>query len=498
MRSRFTRRDFGIAGAAALTSIGAPATAGAQNASDKPRGSPPEFPKGFVWGLATSAYQVEGAPEADGKGQSIWDVYSHLPGKVRNGDTGDIANDHYRRYREDVAMMKGMGAKAYRFSISWPRVFPEGNGAINTKGLDFYSRLVDELLSAGIEPWPTLYHWDLPQALQDRMGGWQSRDTAKAFADYSGAVAKALSDRVWNFLTINEFSVFVELGHRGIDTMEGGKPVRIEHAPGLRLSPSALNQVRHHAVLGHGLAVQAIRAQGRAGTRVGLAENVSIAVPAIETSENVGAAEAATRDQNAPYLGAILEGRYGDRYLAGAGRDAPRFTAEDMRIIGSPLDFVGINVYRPSTYVTASDAEPGYRVLPESPSHPRMAAAWQLLGPEVLYWAPRLVQSIWNVKEIYITENGCAASDVISADGSVSDSDRIMYLRNAMTQLQRATAEGVPVKGNFFWSAMDNFEWSEGYSQRFGLVHVDFRTQQRTPKLSAQWFREAAARNAVV
>lgn len=449
--------------------------------------SPPAFPDGFVWGVATSAYQIEGAPDADGKGPSIWDTYSHLPGKIRNGDNGDVANDHYRLYKQDVALMKEMGAKAYRFSISWPRIFPDGAGAPNPKGLDFYRRLVDELLAAGIEPYATLYHWDLPQALQDRHGGWQSRETAKAFGDYAGHVAKALSDRVRNFFTINEFSVFVELGHRGA-----------EHAPGLRLSPQALNQVRHHAVLGHGLAVQAIRASSRPGTKVGPAENVSIAVPAIENAGNILAAEKATRDQNAPYLGVILDGTYSDNYLASAGKDAPSFTSEDLRIISSPLDVVGLNVYRPSTYVVAADQPPGYRVIPENASHPRMAASWQLLGPEVLYWGPRLLQSIWGVKEIYITENGCAASDVVAADGTVSDSDRVMYLRNAMTQLQRATAEGVPVRGNFFWSLMDNFEWAEGYSQRFGLVHVDFKTQKRTRKLSAEWFREAAARNAVV
>jgi beta-glucosidase len=290
----------------------------------------------------------------------------------------------------------------------------------------------------------------------------------------------------------------VELGHRGIDTMTEGKPARIEHAPGLKLPPAELNQVRHHAVLAHGMAVQAIRASARPGTRVGPAENISVAVPVIENPAHIRAAQAATRDLNAPYLGVILEGRYSDTYLAAAGKDAPVFTDEDLRIISSPLDFVGINVYRPSAYVVLSAETPGYRVLPESASHPRMASDWQLLGPEVLYWAPRLLHSIWGVKEIYITENGCAAADAIGLDGTVSDSDRVMYLRNAMMQLQRASAEGVPVRGNFAWSAMDNFEWSDGYSRRFGLVHVDFKTQKRTPKLSAAWFREAAAQNAVV
>ncbi|MET0868676.1 MAG: GH1 family beta-glucosidase [Pseudorhodoplanes sp.] len=498
MPEGISRRALGAGAALGLAGAAWPAAAQDTGGAASKRISPPQFPQGFIWGVATAAYQIEGSPDADGKGKSIWDSFSHMPGKIANGDTGDVANDHYRLYKRDVAMMKEIGAKAYRFSIAWPRVFPEGAGAENSKGLDFYNRLVDELLEVGIEPYATLYHWDLPQALQDKYGGWQSSETAKAFGDYSGHVAKALSDRVRNFFTINEFSVFVELGHRGIDTMSDGKPVRIEHAPGLRLSSQALNQVRHHAVLGHGMAVQAIRAFAQPGTRVGLAENVSIAVPVIENAAHIEAAERATRDQNAPYLGVILEGKYNDGYLAAAGKDAPRFTDEDLRLISSPLDFVGLNVYRPSTYVEASDQSPGYRVVPENASHPRMAAPWQLLGPEVLYWGPRLLQSIWDVKEIYITENGCAASDVVAADGTVSDSDRVMYLRNAMMQLQRATAEGMPVKGNFVWSLMDNFEWADGYSRRFGLVHVDFATQKRTPKLSAAWFRAAAAANAVV
>jgi beta-glucosidase len=496
MSDGITRRALGAATAFGMAGAVLPAAA---QESGRPRPhSPPRFPDGFVWGVATAAYQIEGSPDADGKGKSIWDTYSHIPGKIKNGDTGDVANDHYRRYREDVAMMKEMGAKAYRFSISWPRIFPEGAGAANPKGLDFYSRLVDELLAAGIEPFATLYHWDLPQALQDKYAGWQSRETPKTFGDYAGFVAKALSDRVRHFFTINEFHSFVDMGHRGLDLVVQGAPVRIELAPGLNLEPAALNQVRHHSVLGHGLAVQAIRAMGRPGTRVGPAENMNIAVPVVETAENVKAAEALTRAMNAPYLAPILEGKYSDAYLAEAGKDAPKFTDEDMRIIGTPLDFVGINVYRPTEYVAASGAAPGFKVVPQNTSHPKMASSWHLLGPEVLYWGPRLLHSIWNVKEIFITENGCAAADAVAADGSVSDTDRVMYLRNGMMQLQRATAEGVPVKGNFVWSLMDNFEWSSGFGTRFGLVYVDYQTQKRTPKLSAAWFREAAARNAVV
>lgn len=457
-----------------------------------------EFPMGFLWGVATSAYQIEGAADEDAKGKSIWDTYAHSPGKIRDGSTGDVANDHYHRYKEDVKLMKEIGTKAYRFSIAWPRIFPEGAGQPNPKGLDFYNRLVDELIAAGIAPFPTLYHWDLPQALQDKNKGWQSRDTAQAFADYAGFVAEKLSDRVKHFFTLNEFHTFVDMGHRGIELDVGGTTASIELAPGLKLSPAELNQVRHNAVLAHGLGVQAIRARAKSGTKCGPAENISIAVPLIETPDHIRAAETATREMNAGYLTAMLEGKYTDGYLKSCGKDAPKFTDDDMKLIGSPVDFVGINVYRPSVYVLASDKAPGWREIPLNASHPKMFSDWHALGPECLYWAPRFVQSLWKAKEIYITENGCAANDKVADDGNVYDTDRIMFLRNHLTQLQRATADGVPVKGYFQWSLMDNFEWSAGFGNRFGVVYVDFKTQKRTPKLSASFFREAAARNEVV
>ena len=457
----------------------------------------PKFPDGFFWGVATASYQIEGSPKADGKGVSIWDTYSHISGKMKNNDNGDVAIDHYRRFKEDVQLLKNMGVKAYRFSIAWPRIFPDGDGLPNPKGLDFYSRLVDELLQAGIEPFATLYHWDLPQALQDR-GGWQVRETAEAFGMYAGYVAKHLSDRVRNFFTLNEFQNFVDMGHRGVEMTVQGKPVRIELAPGLKLEQGTLNQVAHHAVLAHGMSVQAIRAMGKKGTRVGPAEVMFCAVPVIDTPEHVQAAEVATRQLNARFLDVMQTGEYSESYLEEAGSDAPKFTEEDMRIIASPIDFVGINVYIPKMYVMAADEAPGYREVPMNVSHPKMDSPWHTFAPEVLYWAPRLTYALWKPKAIYITENGCATSDVMDADGNVFDADRVMYLRSVMSQLQRATAEGVPVKGNFVWSAFDNLEWTGGYGTRFGLMYVDFKTQQRTPKLSAAWFKEAARRNAVV
>jgi beta-glucosidase len=478
---RSRRELMKLAGAGALAA-NSTTTANAQT-SDK-SASETSLPRGFRWGTATSAYQIEGAWNEDGKGESIWDRFVHTPGAIPGGDSGDVALDHYHRYKDDVQLMKGLGATTYRFSISWPRIFPQGTGAPNLKGLDFYDRLVNELLANGIEPYATLYHWDLPQALQDR-GGWESRETAKAFADYAGYVSGRLSDRVKYFFPINELTSIVELGY------STGR-----FAPGLKFPPARLNQLRHNCIVAHGLAVQAIRTSAKPGTKVGLAENIAVAVPVIETPEHIAAAERAMRELNAGYVTVIFEGRYTDAYLAAAGADAPKFTADELKIISTPLDFIGLNVYTP-TYVRTAATAAGYEVLPFSKSHPRMASFWQYIGPEALYWAPRHLQKVWNVKEIYITENGCGTIDRPAGDGTVYDSDRIMFLRSNLTMLQRATAEGVPVHGYFLWSLFDNFEWSDGYGVRFGVVRVDFATQKRTPKLSAAYYAEVIRRNAV-
>jgi beta-glucosidase len=445
------------------------------------------FPDDFLWGAATSAYQIEGAVNEDGRGRSIWDTFVHTPGNIADHSNADRTTDHYHRYKEDVRLLKALGVKAYRFSIAWPRVFPEGSGTPNPKGLDFYDRLVDELLRNGIEPFATLYHWDLPQSLQDRVGGWQSGETSRAFANYAGHVAERLTDRVGHIFTVNECSRFVNLGYgAGID------------APGLKLSQAKLNQVRHNVALAHGLAVQAIRAHGLAGTKVGPAEDIAACLPAIDTPENVRAAEIATRELNAGFLGVILEGRYTDRFLENAAKDAPKHTADELKIISSPVDFVGLNIYAPQNYVVAADRAPGFTVLPLPSSFPHMNSDWLRVGPETIYWVPRLAAKIWNIETIYISENGASAVDEVTADGGVYDTDRIMYLRNYLTQLQRATREGVPVRGYFLWSLMDNFEWIDGFEKRFGLHHVDFDTQVRTPKLSASFYREIIKRNAVV
>jgi beta-glucosidase len=441
-----------------------------------------QFPSKFLWGCATSAYQIEGSVKEDGRKPSIWDTFSHTPGKTFEGQTGDTADDSYHLYKEDVKLLKALGVGAYRFSISWSRIFPDGRGQPNEKGVAYYQRVVDELLKNDIAPYVTLFHWDLPQALP---GGWQSRDTAKAFADYAGYVSKQLSDRVGHFFTINEFVSFTDAGYK-----------TGESAPGLKLPNAEVNQVRHHALLAHGLGVQAMRANAKAGTQVGLAEDPTVCVPVIETREHIEAARRATREENAPFLTAVMEARYTDGYLQREGANAPHVEPGDMKIIGSPLDFVGLNVYTPE-YVRADAAPAGYVVEPRPSSFPRMASPWLFIGPEVIYWAIRNVSEIWRTKDLYITENGCSANDVVATNGHIEDIDRVMYLRNHLTHLHRAASEKYPIKGYFLWSLLDNFEWADGYSKRFGIHHVDFKSQVRTPKLSANWYREVIAQNAV-
>src|SRR5436305_1261 len=426
MLMKFSRRAFAkLMGTAAVGSATIPALGSRLPNAQRTTDAGPahrEFPKGFLWGSATASYQDEGAVNEDGRGPSIWDTFSHTPGKVVNNSTGDIADDHYHRYKEDVQLMKSLGVKSYRFSIAWPRVFPQGTGAPNPKGLDFYNRLIDELLANGIEPYATLYHWDLPQALEDRVGGWRSSETSKAFGDYSGYVAARISDRVKNIFTLNEAGRFLNFGYGwGID------------APGLKLPVAELNQARHHVVLAHGLAVQAIRAHARAGTKVGPAENIAACVPAFDTPDNVRAAEMATRELNAGLLGVMLEGKYTDGLLAYSGKDAPKFTAEELKIIGAKNDFVGLNIYAPQFYIAASDKKPGWDVLPFPSSFPHMNSEWLRIGPEVIYWAPRLAAKIWNIDTIYISENGTSSEDKLRDNGKVYDLDRISFLRNYLT-----------------------------------------------------------------
>lgn len=497
MAGRISRRKFGrllgvAAGAAALP--GGVAAARGESSNELQSGEATassgalrKFPEGFLWGSATASYQVEGAVHEDGRGPSIWDTFSHTPGKTHGGDTGDVADDHYHRYKEDIGLMTELGLTTYRFSIAWPRIFPTGTGARNPKGFDFYDRMLDTLLEAKIAPYCTLYHWDLPQALEDK-GGWQNGDTAKAFADYAAVVAEHLSDRVKHFMTVNELSTYVNLGY------ESGV-----HAPGLKLNRKGVAQVAHYAVLGHGLAVQAIRAHAKPGTKVGFADNLTPVTPVIETEEHIEAAKKAIREENAMFGTVIREGKYTDAYLKKLGADAPKFTAEELKAIGSPLDFTGLNIYTAAFVRADSSSELGYAMVKAPASYPHMYSNWLTVGPEALYWVPKLVSELWTAeqgaKELYITENGCSSADVLTPEGRVYDSDRIMYLRNYMTQLHRAVSEGVPVKGYFLWSLLDNYEWADGYEKRFGITYVDFKTQKRTPKMSSAYYKEVIRRN---
>jgi beta-glucosidase len=466
--------------AAAASGITFPSVA---NGQPEPKPAGLRYPDGFLWGCATASYQVEGGARDGGRGPSLWDVFSHTQGKTHEGDTGDVADDSYHLYKEDIRLLKNMGVQTYRMSLSWSRIFPEGKGKVNQTGVDYYSSVVDELLANNITPYITLFHWDTPAALP---GGWQNRDTSKAFGDYAAFITKKLGDRVKHWMTTNEFVCFTDLGY-----------AIGQFAPGLKLPPAQVNQVRHHGILAHGLAVQAIRANTPSGTLVGLAENATVYVPIMETREHIAAAQQATRVGNAPFLTALMEGKYIDAYLQHEGANAPKVEDGDFKAISSPLDFVGINVYTPS-FVRADDSPLGFSEIPYPSSQPHMYSPWILLAPECLYWAVRNVVDLWKIPAIYITENGCSSDDVLTPAGRVDDVDRIMYLRNHITHLHRAVMEGYPVKGYFLWSLLDNFEWADGYSKRFGVHYVDFKTQKRTPKLSAEWYRNVIAQNTVL
>lgn len=484
--SNFSRRDFGktIAATAAATTAGVslPRLASAAEAGH-PQPSRLSFPQGFQWGCATASYQVEGAAAEDGRGPSLWDIFSHTPGKTFQGQTGDVADDSYHLYKEDVRLLKALGVQNHRMSLSWSRILPTGRGPVNEKGVDYYKRVLDELIANGITPYVTLFHWDTPAGLP---GGWQNRDTAKAFADYATVVAKAFGDRIQHYMTTNEFVCFTDLGYRiG------------QFAPGLKLGAAEANQVRHHGILAHGLGVQALRASAPAGTKVGLAENAVVYAPVIETPEHIAAAQKATRIMNAPFLTALMEGRYIDEYLQKEGANAPKVEAGDFAAIGSKLDFVGHNIYTPE-YVKADDNPLGFSVVPRPTSFPHMASPWLNVGPEVTYWAIRNVCDLWKIPALYVTENGCSSDDVPNAKGQIDDTDRVMYLRNCLTHLQRAAREGYPVKGYFLWSLLDNYEWADGYGKRFGIHYVDYATQKRTPKLSASYYKQVIATNSVV
>ena len=451
-----------------------------------------QFPDGFAWGTATASYQIEGAVNEGGRSPSIWDTFSHTPGKVQDGDTGDVADDHYHRYEEDVDLMADLGVGWYRFSLAWPRLQPDGRGALNEAGVDFYSRLVDALLAKDIQPWVTLYHWDLPQVLQDA-GGWPARDTAERFAEYSAAVYERLHDRVTHWTTLNEPWVSAFIGH-----------ATGRHAPGIK-DPVASLRAAHHLLLGHGLATTAMRAHGDPDSSFGITLNVSQIDAAGDDPADVDAARRADGMNNRLFLDPLLRGSYPADTLEDikAVTDGSYIQDGDLAAIHVPLDFLGINYYY-RTVVRAGDGardsetvwpgqgdiEPVLRGLPQT------EMGWEI-DPEGLYDFLTRVGRDYPGIPLYVTENGAAIADEKSDDGEVHDPIRVTYLDEHFRAAHRAIADGVDLRGYFVWSLLDNFEWSFGYSKRFGLIYVDFETLERTPKDSARWYAKVTRANAI-
>ena len=450
------------------------------------------FPEGFAWGTATASYQIEGAVTEGGRSPSIWDTFSHTPGAIFEADTGDVADDHYHRYAEDVGLLADLGVTHYRFSLAWPRLQPDGRGALNPQGLDFYNRLVDELLSKDIEPWVTLYHWDLPQSLEDA-GGWPARDTAYRFADYSALVHERIHDRIRNWTTLNEPWCSAFLGYA-----EG------RHAPG-RTEPAAALAAAHHLLLGHGLAVSRMRSQVSAST-LGITLNLSPVDPASERPADVDAARRVDVISNRVFLDPILRGDYPAelRDDVAAVSDLSFVLDGDAAVIGAPIDVLGVNYYsravvragsdgagsatRAAAWVGSTDVEPVSRGLPTT------EMGWEIdaQGPyDVLSGIARDYDPI----PLYVTENGAAFADQPAPDGSVPDPDRVSYLDSHFRAARGAITDDVDLRGYFVWSLLDNFEWSFGYSKRFGLIYVDYETQRRTPKDSALWFAAVTRAN---
>jgi beta-glucosidase len=424
------------------------------------------FPADFVWGASTSSYQIEGAVDADGRGKSIWDVFSHTPGRVKGGDTGDVACDHYHRWREDVELLASAGFSAYRFSTAWPRILPAGTGAVEQRGLDFYDRLVDGLVARGVAPWLCLYHWDLPQALQDQ-GGWTNRDIAEKFADYARIVAHRLGDRVKHWAMFNEANIHALFGH-GIGS----------HAPGL----TGLSNMRvaiHHQNLAQGRALQALRAE-RTGLRLGTVANISPVRPSSDRETDRRATMRFEAFWNGTTLDPLFKGSYP---AAVAAEFAPLIVAGDLQIIRQPVDYIGINYYAPAYVADAPQSLFG-AWFGAVPAGTRFTAIGWPIDPGGLTETLIRLRDDFGNPDVYVTENGACYDDPLAADGTVHDQDRVEYLRDHIAAARDALAAGVKLRGYFAWSLLDNFEWGEGYSRRFGVVHVDFASLKRTPKAS--------------
>ncbi len=437
------------------------------------------FPKNFIWGTATASYQIEGATTLEGRTPSIWDTFAKTAGKVKNGDTGDVACDHYHRYEADFDLMQQLGFDAYRFSASWSRVLPNGRGQVNAAGLAFYDRLVDALLERNIKPYITLYHWDLPQILEDK-GGWLNRDTADAFVEYTDVLTQAIGDRLKNWTTLNEPWCSAYLGY-GIGI----------HAPG-KTDFAASLQATHHLLLAHGLAMPIIR-QNVTDVHAGIVLNPSPVYPASDSSEDRAAAHRADGFQNRWYFDPVFGQGYPSDILAAYGQSAPKIHSTDLEIIAAPLDFIGINYYSrtivkavPVRQILSPEGLLGYNHV-YLPNVPRTFFDWEVY-PSGLSDFLRRLQQDYNPKSILITENGATYQDTLEPDGQILDTERIAYFQSHLEACLEAIQQGVKLDGYFAWSFLDNFEWAEGYEKRFGLTHVDFLTQQRTMKQSGQWF----------
>lgn len=443
-----------------------------------------KFPTDFIWGSATASYQVEGAYNEDERGLSTWDTFSHQPGRVEQGHNGNEACDHYHRTKEDIALMKELGLKHYRFSIAWPRIMPDGEGEVNQKGLDFYSTLVDDLLSAGIEPLVTLFHWDLPQALQDKYGGWKSKEVSQLFAAYADVVTKALGDRVKRWTTINEIMCFTVLAHK-----------EDRHAPGGKEPAAVVNQTVHNALLAHGLAMEVIR-KNVPQAQVGLVENLLSPWPLMTEEVHINAAKQAWREMNSLILFPLMTGKYDKEIYERQFGPLPEFSEEEMKIISAPMDYIGYNFYfgNPVRY---ADNKKGYELVKLPKAHPRTDMDWEIC-PEALYWTLKYSKEFFGDIPVFITENGMAAPDQLEEDGSIQDIDRISYLRSHIKSCHRAIEAGVNLKGYYLWSLMDNFEWAYGYTKRFGIIHVDYETQKRIIKESGKYYSRVMANNRVL
>ncbi|MET7315349.1 GH1 family beta-glucosidase [Streptomyces thermoviolaceus] len=432
------------------------------------------FPHDFLWGTATSAYQIEGAVAEDGRSPSIWDTFSHTPGKTDNGDTGDVACDHYHRWREDVDLMRRLGTNAYRLSVAWPRVLPDGDGQVNAKGLDFYDRLIDALLDAGITPFVTLYHWDLPQVLQDR-GGWPERATAEAFAHYASVVAERLGDRVTHWATLNEPLCSAWIGH-----LEG------KMAPGLTDLTAAV-RASYHLLLGHGLGVQAIRA-AVPDAEVGLVVNLSPVRPATDRPEDVAAARRQDGHVNRWWLDPVHGRGFPADMREVYGVDLPERPG-DLDTIAAPLDWLGLNYYFPACIADDPDGPAPRARAVRREGMPRTAMDWEIDATGIETLLLRLARE-YGARKLYVTENGSAFTDTVRPDGTIDDPERRHYLEQHVAACASAVRQGAPLAGYFAWSLLDNFEWAYGYDKRFGLVHVDYATQTRTVKGSGHRYAE--------